>query len=62
MVGFAEKINRLKNPKTKQIQPIPHPYFFALNYELPDTNRVNAAEERIQILHELLTKAGIHKY
>ena len=62
VVGFAEKINRLTNPKTKQVQPIPHPYFFALNYELPDAERPNAAEERIQILHELLTEAGIHKY
>lgn len=61
VVGYAETIHRLKNPKTKEIEAIPHPYFFALCFKAaPGTP--NLIEKRTKILHELLTKAYIHKY
>ncbi|WP_158605989.1 penicillin-binding transpeptidase domain-containing protein [Taibaiella sp. KBW10] len=61
VVGYAETVHRLKNPKTNQIQAIPHPYFFALNYSIPK-NAQNVVETRKKLLHDLLTEVGIHKY
>lgn len=61
IVGYAETVHRLKNPKTQQMQAIPHPYFFALNYSVPK-NAPNVLENRVKILHDMLTEVGIHKY
>jgi beta-lactamase class D len=61
VVGYAETIHRLKNPKTKEIEAIPHPYFFALCFKA-EPGTPNLVEKRIQILHDLLTRSSIHKY
>ncbi len=61
VVGFAETIHRLKNPKTEKIQAIPHPYFFTLCFKAKE-GTPNIMEKRKAILEELLTKAKIHQY
>lgn len=61
VVGFAETIHRLKNPKSQKMEAIPHPYFFALCFKAAD-KMPNLAETRKAILHDLLTRANIHDY
>jgi len=63
VVGYAETVHRLKNPKTGEMQAIPHPYFFALNFSVPkNSDSKTLVETRIKLLHDLLNEAGIHKY
>ncbi|MNU21875.1 Beta-lactamase OXA-10 precursor [compost metagenome] len=63
VVGYAETVHRLKNPKTGDMQAIPHPYFFALNFSVPkNSDSKTLVETRIKLLHDLLNEAGIHKY
>ncbi len=38
-MGYIEKIKKLKNPKTQQIDAIPHPYFFVLSVYDTDTTK-----------------------
>lgn len=61
VVGFAETVHRLKNPKSQKMEAIPHPYFFALCFKASD-KMPNLAETRKAILHDLLTRANIHDY
>lgn len=61
VVGFAETIHRLKNPKTEKIEAVPHPYFFALCFKVK-RGTPDIVQKRQAILQELLTKAGIHQY
>ncbi|HTO16659.1 MAG TPA: penicillin-binding transpeptidase domain-containing protein [Edaphocola sp.] len=61
VVGFAETIHRLKNPKTKKIDPIPHPYFFTLCYLVPE-NTKDVADTRLKLLYDFLTVSEIHDY
>lgn len=61
IVGWAETIHRLKNPKTQKIDAIPHPYFFSMCFKAKNGTE-GIIEKRIKVLHELLTKANIHKY
>jgi beta-lactamase class D len=58
VVGFVEKINELKNVETKNIDRIPHPYFFALNFET-DNSRQDVAELRLSLLNKLLAAYGL---
>ena len=66
VVGFAEVIHELNRPvkdniDEKKMESIPHPYFFALCFKMPE-NTAGLNEMRINVLHDLLTMAGIYKY
>lgn len=61
VVGFAETVHRLKNPKSQIIEAIPHPYFFALNYST-GTKEIDSKTLSVNLLHDLLTKVRIHDY
>lgn len=61
VVGFAETIHRLKNPKTEKVEAIPHPYFFTLCFKAKE-GTPELVEKRKAILKELFTLSGIHKY
>lgn len=61
IVGFAEKIVAVKEPKesmNKSDERI-YPYFFAMNFELPAGAKVDEwAQVRIDIMHEVLKDYG----
>ncbi|HRP90075.1 MAG TPA: penicillin-binding transpeptidase domain-containing protein [Edaphocola sp.] len=61
IVGFAETIHRLKNPKTENIDPIPHPYFFTLCYLVPE-NTKDVTITRLKVLRDFFTISKIHDY
>jgi beta-lactamase class D len=47
-LGYVEKIKKLKNPKTNEIDAIPHPYFFVLSvYDAKDKDALPAKAEKI---------------
>ncbi len=58
VVGYVEKFNELKNVKTKKLEVIPHPYFFAMNFSTADTTR-DLQEIRVALLQKLLHAQGI---
>jgi beta-lactamase class D len=58
IVGFTEKISELKNVETGKIEGVPHPYFFAMNFNCADTTK-DLKKIRIELLHKLLNDAGI---
>ncbi len=60
VVGFVEKINELKNVETKNIDRIPHPYFFALNFEA-DSKMQDLRTVRSNLLQKLLAEYGLDK-
>lgn len=53
VVGCVETINQLKNVKTKNIDNIPHPHFFAMNFSTTDSTKDWGAI-RMEILNKLL--------
>ncbi len=53
VIGFVESIHQLKNVETHQIDNIPHPYFFAMNFSTSDTTK-DWATIRMEILNKLL--------
>lgn len=63
IVGFIEKIERLKNVETGKIEGIPHPYFFALNFTSRDTAASVATMQkmRLDLLQQLLQANGLDK-
>lgn len=58
VVGFIETVHRLQNPKTKMIEPIPHPYFFALKLSAAD-GRKDLNEVSLKVLNDLIEVAKI---
>jgi len=47
-LGFVEKIKNLKNPKTGNIDPIPHPYFYVLSvYDTDPSKDLDAIADKI---------------
>lgn len=60
VVGYVEKIERLKNIETGKIDAIPHPYFFALNFSTTDTTK-DWKTLRLALLQKLLDANGIGK-
>ncbi len=60
VVGYVEKIERLKNIETGKIDAIPHPYFFALNFSTTDTTK-DWKILRLALLQKLLDANGIGK-
>lgn len=62
VVGFAEKIVSVKEPKesmNKSDERI-YPYFFAENFELPADAKVDQwAQVRLDILHDILKSYGV---
>ena len=58
VVGYAERINQLKNVETGNMDKIPHPYFFALNFIAPDSIG-NLKTIRTELLQQLLAEMGL---
>lgn len=58
MVGFVEIIVSSKNPETKLIDNIPHPYFFALNFDWKE-NTADALTIQKNILAKILKDLNI---
>ena len=58
IVGFAEKRETQKGVITKKDETNYKPYFFAMNFETPDTS-MNTREVRINILKEILRERKI---
>lgn len=58
VVGYAERINQLKNVETGNMDKIPHPYFFALNFIAPDSIE-NLKTIRTELLQQLLAEMGL---
>lgn len=47
-IGYVEKIKNLKNPKTNEIDPIPHPYFFVISvYDDKSNKELEAKAARV---------------
>lgn len=53
LIGFVEHTEQLKNPTTKKMEAIPHPYFFAMNFTTKDTSK-DWKEISIKILNDIL--------
>ena len=60
IVGYVEIMTELKNVETGKIEGVPHPYFFAMNFNTTDTTK-DWKKIRIDLLHKLLDQAGIGK-
>jgi beta-lactamase class D len=58
VVGFVEKKETQKGVVTKKEETNYKPYFFAMNFETPDTN-MNYKEARINILKDVLRERKI---
>jgi len=58
MVGYVEQFVTLQNPKTKQINDIPHPYFFALNFTTQDTTK-DISKIRLQLLKKVMKDMNV---
>jgi len=58
VVGYAERMEELKNVETGKIEGVPHPYFFALNFTTADTTK-DLKQVRTDLLHKMLATAGI---
>ena len=58
VVGYAERFNELKNVETGNIDRIPHPYFFALNF-IAKENSKDLRSVRIELLQKLLAENGL---
>ncbi len=59
IVGFVERINRLKNVETKNIDNIPHPYFFALNFTIKNDDKKDWLTLRFDLLNKLLSTMSL---
>lgn len=59
IVGFVETIHHLKNVETKQIDNIPHAYFFAMNFSAPDSTK-DWNSLRLDMLNEVLATLDLN--
>lgn len=59
VVGFVETIHHLKNMDTKNVDAIPHAYFFALNFSTKDKDK-DWQTIRLQVLNKLLATQGLN--
>lgn len=58
-VGFLEKIKNLKNPKTQEIDPIPHPYFFIISVYDNTKNSANIEAKAQRIFERILKETDL---
>ncbi len=60
VVGFVEQIHKMAHVETKQMQSIPHPFFFTLCYEVPNTYN-NWQEQSQKLLTQFLKANDLDK-
>lgn len=60
LTGFVEHTEQLKNPTTKKIETIPHPYFFAMNFTTKNNNQ-NWREVSVKILKDILEAEHVNQ-
>lgn len=59
-MGFVEKIKNLKNPKTGNIDPIPHPYFYVLSiYDTDPSKDLDAIADKV--FRKVFTETDLKK-
>ena len=58
MVGYLEEFVTLQNPKTKKMQDIPHPHFFALQFTTKD-NSQDINKIQLGILTDILKAQNV---
>lgn len=57
LVGYVEQFVTLQNPKTKQINDIPHPYFFALHFTTKDSTDIKKTQ--LSILRDIFKEQNV---
>lgn len=58
LIGFVEVFVATKNPKTKEVNQIPHPYFFAINIDVRD-NAEDYLPVKLDVLHKVLKDMNV---